>query len=129
MLIGTRHLPSDTAYSTAINMTPIDFNNVPKVMVAYGTYIEAIRYKVAPENAEEHEKQVITKQTTLIYEMSKHLGYDLTEGQIQADPYAAGGFIARDNIMLDAWSSWPRIAVALEAQTRWVVSQQSGDEK
>ena len=129
MLAGTRHLPSDPAYSTAINMTPIDFDRVARVMGAYNAYIESIRYKVTQENAAEHEKQVIAKQTKLLFEMSKHLRYDLPETEIQANPYAADGFITRDNIMLDAWRSWPRIAQALEAQTQWISSQQSDETK
>lgn len=129
MLAGTRHLPSDPAYSTAINMTPLDFNKVPRVMSAYNAYIEAIRYKSAPENAAQHEIQVMGKQTKLIFEMSKHLGYDLPETEIQANPYAADGFITRDNIMLDAWRSWPRIAQSLEMQTQWMSAQQSDDSK
>lgn len=129
MLAGTRHLPSDPAYSTAINMTPIDFNRVPKVISAYNAYIEAIRYRVAPENEVEHEKQVLGKQTKLLFEMSKHLGYDLPETEIQANPYAADGFVTRDNLFLEGWRAWPRIAKALEAQTQWISSQQSDEKK
>ncbi len=129
MLAGTRHLPSDPAYSAAINMTPIDYNRVTKVIEAYKAYIDAIRYKVAPENVTEHEKQVIAKQTKLLFEMSKHLGYDLPESEIQANPYAADGFITRDNIMLDAWRSWPRIAVALESQAEWIATQHTDEVK
>ena len=129
MLVGTRHLVGDPAYSTAINMTPIDFNRVSKVMGSYREYIEAIRYKPTPENSTEHEKVIVARQTRLIFEMSQYLGYDIPESEIQTNPYAAGGFIARDNLMLSAWESWPRIAVALEMQTSWIQSQQDGASK
>jgi hypothetical protein len=116
MLVSARHLPADPTYSTAINMVPIDYNRVPKVMAAHKSYIEAIMYQPSAENADAHWKQVISKQTKLIFEMAKHLNYDLPETDIQTSAYAAKGFIERDNLMLDAWRSWQRIAVALESQ-------------
>ena len=117
MMVSVSHLPADPAYSTAINMIPIDYNRVSKVMAAHQTYIEAIRYQVAAENVEAHFRQVLSYQTKLIFEMSKHLGYDLPETDIQTTAYAADGFIQRDNLMLEGWRAWPRIAAALEAQT------------
>ena len=116
MMIGVRHLPADPAYSTAINMIPVDFNRVSRVMAAHKAYIESITYNVSPDNAETHLKQVLSKQTKLIFEMARHLGYNLPETDIQTNAYAAGGFIARDNLMLEAWKAWPRIAAALEGQ-------------
>jgi len=117
MLVGTRHLPSDPAYSTAINMIPIDFNEVRKVMAAHKAYIETITYAPTPENFAAHEQQIISKQTKLIFEISQYLGHDLSETDIQTTAYAAGGFIQRDNLMLRAWEAWPRIADALENQS------------
>ncbi|MXP43709.1 DUF6680 family protein [Allopontixanthobacter sediminis] len=116
LLVSTRHLPSDPTYSTAINMTPVDFNGVGSVMAAHQGYIETITYQATPENVVAHEKQMISKQTKLIFEMAKHLGYDLSETDIQTTAYAAGGFVQRDNLMLRAWEAWPRIAEALESQ-------------
>tara|TARA_B110001454_G_C12719084_1_gene433921 strand:+ start:554 stop:1090 length:537 start_codon:yes stop_codon:yes gene_type:complete len=114
MLLSTRHMPSDPVYSTAINMIPIDFNKSKRVMQAHKAYIECITYQPSSENVETHNQQIISKQTKLIFEMARHLKYDLPETDIQTSAYAAGGFIARDNLMLDAWRSWPRIAEALE---------------
>jgi hypothetical protein len=116
MLVSTRHMPSDPAYSTAINMIPIDFNRNRKVMAAWNVYIETIMFQPSTENAAAHDKKIITKQTKLIFEIMKCLGYNLSETDIQTSAYAAGGFIARDNIMIDAWRAWPRIAEALENQ-------------
>jgi hypothetical protein len=116
MLVGTRHLPSDPAYSTAINMIPVDFNEVKPVMAAHKAYIESITYAPTPENLATHEQQIISKQTKLIFEIGKHLNYNLPETDIQTTAYAAGGFVQRDNLMLRAWEAWPRIANALESQ-------------
>jgi hypothetical protein len=117
MMASARHLPADPSYSTAINMIPIDFNRVQKVMTAHRAYIETITYQAAPENAEAHLKQVFAKQTKLLFEMAKHLHYDLPETDIQTSAYAARGFIERDNLMLEGWRAWQRIASALEAQS------------
>jgi hypothetical protein len=133
MLVSTRHMPSDPAYSTAINMIPIDFNRNRKVMYAWESYIETIQFQPAPENVAVHEKKIVTKQTKLIFEIMKSLGYNLPETDIETTPYAAGGFIARDNIMLEAWRAWPRIASALETQTQLYEGAQepepSGEQK
>jgi hypothetical protein len=117
MMASARHLPGDASYSTAINIIPIDFNQVPKVMAAHRSYIETITYDPAPENVDAHHKQVLAKQTKLLFEMAKHLGYDLPETDIQTSAYAARGFIERDNLMIEGWRAWQRIALALEAQS------------
>ena len=127
MLASTRHMPSDPAYSTAINMIPIDFNRNQKVMAAWSTYIETIKFQPTEENVANHEKKIVTKQTKLIFEIMNSLGYNLPETDIETTPYAAGGFIARDNLMLDAWRAWPRIADSLEAQTQLIDGSQNGD--
>jgi len=128
-LLATRHLPSDANYSTAINLIPMDFNKNKNVMAAHKAYIEDITYKPAPENQAAHEKSVMAKQTALIFEMAKVLGYDLPETYIQTTAYAAGGFIARDNLMLEGWQAWPRIARALELNNQLYADQfkASGD--
>jgi hypothetical protein len=113
-LLTTRHLPGDPAYSVAINMIPVEFNKNRTVMAAWQNYMEAVRYRPSPENAEEHLKVTLAKQTKLIFEVMRGLRFKLAETDIQTTAYAADGFIQRDNVFLDAWKSWPRIAVALE---------------
>jgi len=122
-------MPSDPAYSTAINMIPIDFNRNRKVMAAWKTYIETIMFQPSAENAASHETKIYTNQTKLIFEIMKCLGYDLSETDIQTSAYAAGGFVARDNLMMDAWRAWPRIANALEAQTDIITPVQVAEQK
>jgi hypothetical protein len=118
MLLNTRHLAGDPAYTIAINMIPVEFNKERRVMAAWRTYIEAVRYKPSPENADAHLKEVLSKQTKLIYEVMQHLGYELPETDIQSSAYAAGVYIERDNLNISAARAWIRIADALEAQTR-----------
>ena len=116
MLVSTRHLPSDPAYTTAINMIPIDFNSNRRVMAAWHAYIDIIRYPAPAGSEEQKLKDMLSKQTKLIFEALKCLDYELSETDIQATPYAADGFIRRDMIMIEGWQAWPRIAAALERQ-------------
>jgi DNA polymerase III delta prime subunit len=116
MLLSTRHLPGDAAYSTAINLIPVDFNSEPEVMKAWENYIEVIRFRPQPEDEVTHRSKIITMQTKLIFQIMKSLGYKLDETDIQSSAYAADGFIVRDNLNLDAMRAWSRIADALESQ-------------
>ncbi len=127
MLLSTRHLPSDPAYSTAINMIPVDFNRELGVMTAWNNYITTIRIRPTPEGVDAHQQDIITKQTKLIFQMTKSLDYKLDETDIQSTAYAAEGFINRDNLMLDAWRAWPRIAEALETQTQLIDGAQGAE--
>lgn len=83
-------------------------------MAAWQNYMEAVRYRPSAENAERHFEATLVKQTKLIFEVMSGLGFTLAETDIQTTAYAADGFIQRDNVFLDAWKSWPRIAAALE---------------
>lgn len=123
MLLSTRHLPSDPNYSTAINLIPIDFNNNTGVMTAWNTYIETIRFRPAAEDEETHRQKTINKQTKLIFQMMKCLGYKLDETDIQLSAYAADGFILRENMNIEAMLAWPRIATALETQTQMFTAE------
>ena len=125
MLLSTRHLASDPAYSTAINLIPVDFNRVTGVMIAWQAYIDKIRTTPAQGTEEIHHRESLNKQTKLIFAMTQHLKYKLAETDIDISAYAAQGFIDRDNLQLSALAAWPRIAEALEAQTQWISSQQA----
>ena len=118
MLVSTRHMVSDPAYSTAINMIPIDFNRVMRVMTAHKAFVETVNFIPSDENRTHHNELIVTKQTKLIFAMTQHLGYDLPESDIQSTAYASVGFVDRDNLMTNGWRAWPRIAEALEAQNR-----------
>ena len=117
-LLTTRHLPGDPAYSVAINMIPVEFNKSTSVMAAWHSYMEAVRFRPSTENADEHFRMTIAKQTKLIFQVMRELGFKLAETDIQTTAYAADGFIQRDNVFMDAWKAWPRIAAALEANNQ-----------
>ena len=128
LLLNTRHLPSDPSYTIAINSIPVEFNKDKKVMAAWHVYIDAVRYKASPENTDVALADLRAKQTKLIFEVMKSLGYALAETDIQNSAYAAGGYVDRENIFIDAWRAWPRIAAALEFQNGHLInSDQSGD--
>lgn len=116
MLLNTRHLPADPAYSVAINMVPIEFNRQAGIMAAWSSYIAAVRYRASEENTSAHDQEINTKQTQLIFEISKHLGYRLSETEIQSSAYASQGFVNREQLSLQAQVAWIRIANALEGQ-------------
>ena len=116
MLLATRHLAGDAGYSTAINMIPVEFNDRLEVMQAWREYIAHVRQNPTQENSIVHEQDTNAKQTTLIFKIMQDLGFKLSETDIQTSAYAAGGLIARDNLMLKGWEAWVRIANALEAQ-------------
>lgn len=116
MLLATRHLPSDAAYSVAINLVPVEFNGSKNVMSAWRSYIEQVRYTPSPENKAEHSKIVAAKQTTLIFEMLRMMGFKLSETDIQTSAYAADGFVQRDNILIASQLAMPEIAATLKRQ-------------
>jgi hypothetical protein len=128
MLVSTRHLAADPAYMTAINMIPIDFNSNQKVMSAWHAYMEVVRYPAPPGSEAEKFQDMRSKQTKLIFEVLKCLGYNLSETDIQATAYAADGFIRRDNMMLEGWLAWPRIAAALEYQNAHLINPNNSDD-
>ncbi len=116
MLIGTRHLVADPGYSVAINMIPVDFNKCPKIIAAWEKYMDTAYYKSSPENKDRHDRELTDKQTRLIFEISKHLNYNLSESDLEKRSYAAQSFIDRDQLGIQAQVAWIRIANALETQ-------------
>ena len=122
MLVSTRHLMGDAAYTTAINMIPIDFNSCNDIMAAWRDYIDAIQ-PGHDDTLEARMKIASFKQTKLVHLILKRLGYQLSEVDIQATPYAAGGFVERDTLFIRGWESWPRIAQALETQNAHLLGE------
>ncbi|MBZ6380178.1 DUF6680 family protein [Sphingomonas sanguinis] len=116
MLINTRHMAADPAYSVAINMVPIEFNNVPSIMTAWEKYIEVVRYRASEDNVDSHHKDMTAKQTQLIFSISRHLGYKISETDIQSSAYVSQGYIDRDQLAVQSQVAWIRIANALEGQ-------------
>jgi hypothetical protein len=128
MILNTRHLPADPSYNAAINLIPVEFNNDEKVMSAWKDYISHVRFKPSDENKSGHDTLTIAKQTTMIFQLMKNLGFNLSETEIQTSAYASEGSIIRDNLYLASLHANVRIADALERQTTTVqnsVNQQS----
>ena len=115
-LMATRHLPADVAYNGAINLIPIEFNGCQPVMDAWRAYIDAVRFMPDAANVDAQNRLVEAKQSDMLFKVLRQCGYRLSESDIQTSAYASKGFIDRDNLLMTALASWPRIAAALETQ-------------
>ena len=102
-------------------MIPVDFSGNKQIYRAWQEYIATITFSPKDEEKEKHHQVVVTKQTVLIDVIAKFLGYEISQTDIQNSAYAAGGFIARDNMTLDAMNAWVRIANALEYQNQALI--------
>ena len=100
MIMDTRHLPADSRYNTAINLIPVEFNHNEPVMSAWKKYIDHVRYQPSEANKSEHDQQTKSKQTKLIYQLMKTMGFSLSETDIEASPYFSEGAAFRDNLYL-----------------------------
>jgi hypothetical protein len=118
ILMTTRHLPGDANYSNSINLVPIEFHDNRQVINAYNAYIDAVRFKPAEGQEETNNRLLSSKQTKLIYEVAKDLGFKLRESDLEVQAYAAEGFIQRDNRIMDALSAMRNVADILWIQTR-----------
>ncbi len=122
MLLNTRHMPSDPAYSIAINLVPVEFSKCKKVMQAWREYIETVRYRPSSENQQEHLRILNAKQTALIFQIMRSLKFNLSETDIQTNAYIAGGYINRDNLYLDSLLAMREIADAIKLQNEFIRS-------
>lgn len=116
LLMATRHLPSDPNYSNAINLIPVEFAKSRQVMAAYKEYHRVIR-REAPQTPESQaivNTEVSTAQTKLLSAILAAVGMKVSEADLAIQAYAAGGFIARDNLYLDSLHAQIRTANALE---------------
>ena len=120
MIMNTRHLVADPNYSSAINLIPIEFNSNKNVTRAWHDYIGQVRYKPTEANRGEHDNMIAAKQTTLIYQIMRSLGFNLSETDIQTSAYVSEGAIIRDNMYLASLHAHSRIANTLEKQTSFV---------
>lgn len=124
MLLTTRHLPADAAYSVAINLVPVEFNADRNVMSAWERYVELVRTRPTDDNAVAHGEDVRSRQTKLIFAIMQSLGFKLAETDIQTSAYVADGFIRRDNLMVGSWAAMIDIATTLKQQTAMMGADQ-----
>jgi hypothetical protein len=118
MLLSTRHLPADPGFSVAINLIPVEFGGSKPVIAAYREFIQAVQNPSSSTPDVPALQSTATKMTKLIYEIARHLGFDIRETDIQHAGYAASGWIERDNILLDSQRAMVRTANALWLQLR-----------
>ncbi len=117
-LIATRHLPADPSFLAAINLIPVEFNDEKLVMNAYKEFIIASRGPLDGKNDEHILQNSATKLTRLIFEVSRSLGFDLRETDIQTLAYASDGWVKRDSLVRDSQQAMRDIANILWMQTR-----------
>lgn len=118
LLLTTRHLVGDPNYSAAINLIPVEFNKKPAVLKAYREFIEAVRLVPSPENEDRVFAQSSAKQTRLIYEIARSIGFKIAETDIQTTAYAADGWVKRDNLAMDSQKAMRDIATIMMLQSR-----------
>ena len=127
MLLSTRHLPGDAAYSLAINLIPVEFNKSAAVMHAWNDYIGAVQFQPSPENMDRVLQNSSAKQTRLIYEIARSLGFNLAETDIQTSAYASEGWVKREALILDGHAAWREIADALKVQTSIMIQDRPAE--
>jgi len=117
-LLTTRHIVGDPTYSAAINLIPVEFSDNWAVMDAYRAYIEAVRFQPSPDNQEAAVAQTVAKQTRLIFEVTKAMGFRIAETDLQTTAYAADGWIRREMVRIDSEKAMRDIASILAIQTK-----------
>ena len=115
-ILATRHLPSDPAYSTTVNLIPVAFNSSGKVMDAWRVYTDHVNALTIPEKQEEYLKRINVRQAELITAMMHALGLKYTQSQIQVGAYVSRGYVERDGVLLASQRAMPEIAKALKRQ-------------
>lgn len=130
MLLATRHMPSDPAYSTAINLVRVEFNKVPAVISAWEKLMEAVQHRSTPENRAAHDQTINKTQTKLISAIMKSLNLNHSEADLQTDAYAAIGFTDRDALYQDSLraqrdhaNAMREVANVLSLQTKLLTDQ------
>lgn len=116
--LAFRHLPGDVNFSHAINMVPLEFAEHKEVVSAHKEFLKAASVQVSNPVDDDVVRTTAIKQTRLIYEMARAIGFNIRETDLQTDAYAASGFIKRDEIWLDAHRAWRDIANLLFIQAR-----------
>ena len=127
MLLSTRHLPADPGFSVAINLVPVEFSDAKHVIAAYREFIQAVQNPASSSSDVPALQSNVIKTTKLIYEITRDLGFEIKETDIQHAGYAATGWIERDNIMLDSQRAMTRVANALWLQIRIMLGAELTD--
>lgn len=119
MLLATRHMPADAQYNTAVNLIPADFNDQPKVMAAWRRYHAAARERHDKDGQADHQKRLNAAQSSMIFEVMRSVGLEMSEGDIQTEAYVSEGFVERDKIYMESLRALPELAAAMKAQVEF----------
>ena len=117
MLMSTRHLVGDPMYSAAINLVPIEFHSDKSVVAAYNAYIAVVKFPPTEDNKEIYYKELIAKQTNLIFKILKSTGFNIQETDLLTYAYASDALVQRDNLYLESLLATKEIASTLREQT------------
>jgi hypothetical protein len=115
-LINTWQLPANPEYQGALALIPIDFKGNKRVLDLRTEYLALVN-SPAPDDdaaAAEHFNRAVDKQSDLIAGIAQAIGIDLTSEALRTGAYVSKGYVDREQLLLAAMGSWPRIAIALE---------------
>lgn len=129
MLLTTRHVLADPAYQVAVNLIPAEFGKSRPVMEAYKEFTDAVSVQLDGINDEMIIRNTATKSTRLIYEIARHLKFDIRETDIQARGYLSRGWVERENTAIDSQRAMRDIANILAIQTRLLANQSLSEEE
>jgi hypothetical protein len=101
-LISTYKFAGDPNWTVGVNMVLVEFGNVKRVRDARKAYVEWAYTPIVVGSEGAHGAQMMTRQTALIYEVARALGFKLTEGELSTQVYAAGGLMNRDALYVDS---------------------------
>lgn len=124
MLLATRHLPSDPGYQVAIQLVPVEYNSCPGVIKAHEEFLAAANLPTDGKNDEQIARTTRTKLIRMIFEMSRAVGLNIRETDIDTGSFGSRGFFERDAILQDSQRAMREIAEVLKVQTRIMMGEQ-----
>jgi hypothetical protein len=132
ILISTSPMPANPEYQGAIGLIPIDFKGNERILGLRTEYLALVNEPVPAEEtaATKQFERFREKQSDLIAAIAQALDFDLTRDGLLKGTYVSKGFTDREELLLEAMRSWPKIAIALElnnhmfAQSLGLLSEQ-----
>jgi hypothetical protein len=92
-------------------------------MAAYKEFIEASSARPAAGQEQVAARITNTKSVRLIYEVSRCIGFDIRETDIEYSGYTSTGWVNRDELALDSQKAMRDIANILWIQTRLLAGE------
>lgn len=113
-LVSTYRFVGDAGWTVAINMVLIEFRKVKRVRDARKAYVDFASLTPAPGAEARHQEQLLTRQTALVYEVVRSMGFDITEGELSTQVYVASGYMNRDNLYINSLRATCEMAADLK---------------